>query len=253
MKLLFLFSLLCLPVYAQTVAHRPPLVVTTGECAQAQDEFLCRALRRGAELIEQQINCEVTQSYTQKDWDGRLLTKQPDDYYVRVSNGKEVFQRINTNGELSRPASRPRYQAIKIYATASWYETQAAIFQKGKFFGKRAVGDGFAYSFFVLGAFTLTSNDRRTLSDVSGQVEFDKAGLLRRIYLRHTITPEQTKRHRFLFLEEETILANPPGFEEVSPVPVRFWSKSMTTWGTQVVIEATYRDYKRFESEIVFR
>lgn len=252
-KITITILLLCcaLPSSAQSVTYRPALEAST-ECATAQDKFLCMALRKGAELLEQQINCEVIQSYTQKAWDGRTLTKTPDSYYVRVRKGEEVFYKINNAGKLAHPTSRPAYQAVEIYSVASWYTTQAAIFKNGRFFDKREIGGGVGYSYFVPGSFTLTSGSTRVAVDVSGEIEFDKAGLLRRIYLKHKMLPDQMKRHKFKSSEEETIFDNPKGFEEVQPVPVEFWSKMATTYGDKVVIEATYRDYKRFETDVVF-
>lgn len=239
------------PADGQSVTYRPTLVVSN-ECAQVQDKFLCMALRKGSELLEQQINCEVIQSYTQKAWDGRLLTKKPDNYYVRVQKSKEVFYKIDKAGNLAHPAERPEYQAIRIYSSASWYTNQAAIFNNGRFFNKRTAGDRTIYSYAVDRVFTLVSGHSSTTVDVEGEIEFDKAGLLRRIYLKYKMLPNEMKRHLFNHDEEETIFDNPKGFEEAQPVPVKFWAKAATTYGDKVIIEAAYSNYKRFETDVVF-
>lgn len=233
------------------VSYRPALGASS-ECAQAEDEFLCRALKKGAELLEQQINCEVVQSYTQKAWDGRTLTKTPDSYYVRVKKGQELFHKIDRDGTIAPPIERPEYQAIKIYSIAGWYTAPSDIFRKGQFSYKREINKRILYDFTVTRSFSLTRNYTRVTVDVTGEIEFDKAGLLRRIYIRYTMEPGEMARHKFKSSEEETIFDNPPGFEEVQPVPVRFWAKMATTYGDKVIIEATYKDYKRFDTDVVF-
>lgn len=255
MKPIAVLAILCclIPAVAgQTAAvYKPPLQMAD-ECEGTPDKFLCLAIRKGSELLEQQINCEVVQSYTQKAWDGRVLTKRPDEYYVVVQKGTEAFYKLDGAGGLGPAMARPAYQAVKIYAPASWYSTPAMIFQRGQFSDKRELNGRVIYSYSVVNSFALTSGYLETTVDVTGEIEFDKAGLLRRIHLKYNMAPEQMRRHKFKFSEQETVFDNPPGFEEVQPVPVKFWAKLATTYGDKVVIETTYSDYTRFETDVVF-
>lgn len=248
-----IIAILCLCpslAFAQ-VSYKPSLA--TDECATAPDKFLCRALRKGLELAEQQLNCEVVQAYSQRDWNGKLLTKRPDEYYVRVEKGLEVFYKVGANDELGAAQTRPDYQAVKIYAQASWYSTPAALFRYAEFSNKRLAPNGnTVYSFKIGQHFDLSSGYLKTAVAATGEVEFDKAGLLRRLYLEYEMLPDQMKRHKFKVCTEETIFDNPKGFEEVMPVPVKFWAKSSTTYGTKAIIEVAYSDYTRFDSDIVF-
>lgn len=245
----------CVSFAQDRILYRPTLTNPSTECDSSADRFLCQALLKGRELLEQQVNCEVIQTHIQKAWDGTLITDNPDKYQVRVEKGEESFRRIKNNGSLDDPVQHPRYQKIKIYSTASWYTVPLAIFTKSHFFEPVIGKDGITYKFYAPKALILEHTDiftKKVLCDITGIVIFDrKSKLLTATKYSYVIKEKERAKHKFSYADEETIFGNPAGFEEVSPVPIYFVSKLKTS-NAEVIIEVRYSEHKRFESDINF-
>lgn len=253
--LFFALIILSFRGFAQTeeVRYKPSFKINV--CESASDKFLCEALVKGRELLEQQINCEVNQKYIQKSWDGTLLTN-PDSYYVRVEKNTEAYYKIKSNGKLGSKQRHPDFKN-SVYATASWYDMPLAVLTKGVF--EKTDSDNpevVSYKFYANKALTLEHTHLwtdRVQSGIYGQIDFDyKSKLIRRIRFKHNITQKEREKHRFRYVEEETVFGNPVGVEEFNPVPVKFWSK-MDFAGSRVLIEVEYSNYKIFLSDVVFK
>lgn len=220
MKLITI-CLLCV-LNLQTLAQELPKIKVPFKtlpeiCKSASDRFLCEALELSKELLEQQVNCEVDESYTQKSWNGDVLTKTPDVYRVRVDHQKETYQKYQKNG-LSRSKTRPDYQVKPVYASAGWFEKPRVILENLPFSKISQNKYITVYSFYAADALTLEHTEiwaTRVLSNIYGEITFDsRSKLIRAIHFFYDITEKQREKHKFRYVKEEIVFDNPKGFYE---------------------------------------
>ena len=248
---IIIFIFVAIFVNSQEITYKPSLN-SKGMCSNADDKFLCAALNLGKSLIEQQLNCELYETYQIRDSKGNL--KSSDTYLVRVSNDREVFYRVK-NDKIGKPQNAPEYRG-SVFTKAGFYEIPWIVFNNSTI--KRSTitdSDLIYYDFRSEKSVPLSHNDIKltvVMSTIYGTIGFDKKSrMLRSIEYKHDISEDDRRKHKFSLVEERVVFDNPEGFQELAPVPVSFQSK-LEFSGNTALITVAYSNYRLFKSDVVF-